>query len=226
VYQAADCNVAVGHQPHSEVAALALLLDRLNPDWEGNDPVGDVTVMSSKTGKCVGHVPSVTECRNRLVESEVPEWVIDHSLNVALLAARVARRIKGARTGVTEAGAWLHDWGRADSDGIDHCHLGALRVARSGYHPALEHIVASHIGGGLTRAEARRLGLPEGDYLPRTLEALIVAGCDNLFQGSKRQTVTDCANRLDDIGLNQGAARVRRVHARLSRLAGVELDEL
>ena len=151
---------------------------------------------------------------------------IDHSLNVALLAARVARRIKGARTGVTEAGAWLHDWGRADSDGIDHCHLGALRVARSGYHPALEHIVASHIGGGLTRAEARRLGLPEGDYLPRTLEALIVAGCDNLFQGSKRQTVTDCANRLDDIGLNQGAARVRRVHARLSRLAGVELDEL
>lgn len=29
LYQLADVNVAVGHQPHSEVAALAILLDRL-----------------------------------------------------------------------------------------------------------------------------------------------------------------------------------------------------
>jgi tRNA (cytidine56-2'-O)-methyltransferase len=29
VYQMADFNVAVGNQPHSEIAALALFLDRL-----------------------------------------------------------------------------------------------------------------------------------------------------------------------------------------------------
>lgn len=35
LYQMADANVAVGNQPHSEVAALALLLDRLTSGaWE------------------------------------------------------------------------------------------------------------------------------------------------------------------------------------------------
>ena len=28
-YDLADCNIAVGSQPHSEIAALAILLDRL-----------------------------------------------------------------------------------------------------------------------------------------------------------------------------------------------------
>jgi len=33
VYQIADYNVSVTNQPHSEVAALAICLDRLNPDY-------------------------------------------------------------------------------------------------------------------------------------------------------------------------------------------------
>ncbi len=37
LYDLADWNVAVGSQPHSEVAALALLLDRLRDGaWEGD----------------------------------------------------------------------------------------------------------------------------------------------------------------------------------------------
>ncbi|MBI4173985.1 MAG: tRNA (cytidine(56)-2'-O)-methyltransferase [Candidatus Aenigmarchaeota archaeon] len=35
IFQLADWNVAVGSQPHSEVAALAIFLDRLNPAWPG-----------------------------------------------------------------------------------------------------------------------------------------------------------------------------------------------
>lgn len=34
VYQLADYNVSVTNQPHSEIAALTIVLDRLNPDYQ------------------------------------------------------------------------------------------------------------------------------------------------------------------------------------------------
>ncbi len=53
-YEMADVNVAVGNQPHSEVAALAVFLDRLT---EGevlrNDMGGRMTVVPQERGKMV-----------------------------------------------------------------------------------------------------------------------------------------------------------------------------
>lgn len=52
VYEAADHNVAVGAQPHSEVAALAVLLDRLfGGRWEQKPFEGEVQVVPSERGK-------------------------------------------------------------------------------------------------------------------------------------------------------------------------------
>ena len=55
LYQLADHNVAVGSQPHSEVAALALLLDRLRGGaWEGDAfPGGQIEVIPTAKGKRV-----------------------------------------------------------------------------------------------------------------------------------------------------------------------------
>jgi tRNA (cytidine56-2'-O)-methyltransferase len=60
VYQAADFNVAVGNQPHSEVAALAILLDRLGrgnalgqADFQG----GKIKVVPCARGKNVVETP-------------------------------------------------------------------------------------------------------------------------------------------------------------------------
>lgn len=55
IYDLADHNVAVGNQPHSEVAALALLLDRLRGgSWETDVfPEAEVTVRPSAKGKDV-----------------------------------------------------------------------------------------------------------------------------------------------------------------------------
>ncbi|WP_449463512.1 tRNA (cytidine(56)-2'-O)-methyltransferase [Tardisphaera miroshnichenkoae] len=55
VYGLADYNVAVGHQPHSEVAALAVFLDRL---FEGKELMKRfngalLTILPSKDGKIV-----------------------------------------------------------------------------------------------------------------------------------------------------------------------------
>ncbi len=55
LYDLADENVAIGNQPHSEVAALALLLDRLRQgNWE-NDVFegGEIQVHPSSRGKKV-----------------------------------------------------------------------------------------------------------------------------------------------------------------------------
>lgn len=53
LYDLADHNVAVGNQPHSEVAALALLLDRLRDGaWEQDTFLGgEVEVVPSERGK-------------------------------------------------------------------------------------------------------------------------------------------------------------------------------
>ncbi len=53
LYDLADFNVAVGNQPHSEVAALALLLDRLREGaWETDTFEGaHVEVVPSERGK-------------------------------------------------------------------------------------------------------------------------------------------------------------------------------
>ncbi len=53
VYDLADHNVAVGSQPHSEVAALALCLDRLRGGaWEHDSfPGAEVEVVPSERGK-------------------------------------------------------------------------------------------------------------------------------------------------------------------------------
>jgi tRNA (cytidine56-2'-O)-methyltransferase len=54
VYQAADFNVAVGNQPHSEVAALAIFLDRLTAG-KGlrSDFTGKIKVLPCERGKRV-----------------------------------------------------------------------------------------------------------------------------------------------------------------------------
>lgn len=55
LYELADENVAVGNQPHSEVAALALLLDRLRQGaWESDEfPGAELKVLPTARGKRV-----------------------------------------------------------------------------------------------------------------------------------------------------------------------------
>ncbi len=56
LYELADWNVAVGNQPHSEVAALAIVLDRLNKA-NGKEPLkahftgGELEIIPSARGK-------------------------------------------------------------------------------------------------------------------------------------------------------------------------------
>jgi len=54
VYELADCNLAVANQPHSEVSALALFLDRVQSgkEFERKDE-GKLVIVPNKCGKLV-----------------------------------------------------------------------------------------------------------------------------------------------------------------------------
>jgi len=53
-YELADFNLAVANQPHSEVSALALFLDRVRSGKEfGNETRGKLRIVPNKCGKLV-----------------------------------------------------------------------------------------------------------------------------------------------------------------------------
>ena len=53
-YQIADFNISIGNQPHSEVAALAIFLDRYTKGtWLKKNFHGDITIIPSNKGKNV-----------------------------------------------------------------------------------------------------------------------------------------------------------------------------
>ncbi|MHA1317739.1 MAG: hypothetical protein ACTSPP_06270, partial [Candidatus Heimdallarchaeaceae archaeon] len=47
------------------------------------------------------------------------------------------------------------------------------------------NIVKNHIGTGIPKKEAKKLDLPEDDYIPKTIEEEIVSFADNLSKGEK-----------------------------------------
>lgn len=54
VYDMASYNVSVGNQPHSEVAALALFLDRITDGaWESKETAGRMRIIPAARGKNV-----------------------------------------------------------------------------------------------------------------------------------------------------------------------------
>jgi len=54
VYEMADLNVSIGNQPHSEVAALAIFLDRYNESiWQSKKFNGKLEILPSNRGKKV-----------------------------------------------------------------------------------------------------------------------------------------------------------------------------
>lgn len=130
-----------------------------------------------------------------LEESGCAPNVIEHCKEVASLAIEIAEKAKAAGQNVNlelvEAGALLHDLGRCRTHGISHAVEGFRLATSKGIEPEVAEIIKRHIGAGISREEAKELGLPEDDYFPRSLEEKIVAHADNLIKGTKRITIQE-----------------------------------
>lgn len=120
-----------------------------------------------------------------LKKENTPENVIDHCRAVCAKAMKIASNFDDADCDLIRKGALLHDIGRSKTHGIRHAIVGAEIARKYGYEEDVLNIIERHIGAGITKEEAKSLGLPERSYMPQTLEEKIVAHADNLISGTE-----------------------------------------
>lgn len=145
--------------------------------------------------------------------------LVEHSRAVASLALEIAERVDfPVDRELVYRGAMLHDIGRCVSHGLDHISEGVKLARLMKLDERLVNIIARHIGAGLTREEAASLGLPPGDYLPRTPEEKIVAYSDNLVLGKERVSFEESLRRFgEELGESHSAVeRMKRLHREIS----------
>lgn len=115
---------------------------------------------------------------------------MEHLLAVHDYAIEIAGQVECDRD-LVEAGSLLHDIGRTRSHGMDHAVIGAQILRDEGIDEKIVNIVERHIGAGLTPEEAKKLGLPPKDYVPKTIEEKIVCHADNLIGSTERVSIQD-----------------------------------
>lgn len=135
--------------------------------------------------------------------------LIRHSKQVAQRALLIAKRHPELRADeqFIEEGAMLHDIGvfRCDAPSI-HCMgtepylrhglIGGQLLREAGY-PRHARVCERHTGTGLTREEiiAQHLPLPLGDYVPETIEEIIICYADKFYSKSH----IDHVSTVDDV---------------------------
>jgi len=139
---------------------------------------------------------------------DVPDEVIEHCRTTREVAMELCDAIRDNNPGLkinkrlVSLGCLLHDIGRSKTHGVDHgikgaAILRALNVAQTPEMEKLARICETHIGAGIDTASAKDLGLPPGDYTPKSLEEKIVAYCDNMVSGTEVRSPKWAAIRFE-----------------------------
>lgn len=170
-------------------------------------------------------LPSREVALQLLSECGCDQTVRAHCIAVSDLAVKIAKRCR-ADVKLVEIGGLLHDLGRCRSHGITHAVEGARVATERNLPQSIVKIIERHIGAGITKPEAKALGLSEKDYIPRTLEEKIVAHADNLMSGTERTGVREATGYLARQGLYEQAHRILNLHEELSHMCGVDIDRI
>ncbi len=129
-------------------------------------------------------IPSVEEAMAIHARRGTKQHIVRHCEAVAMAAKIVGDEL--VRLGVAVdmdalmAGAILHDVGRSVTQTVRHGVEGAAILEMEGTDRKVVEIVRRHVGAGISPEEARKLGLPDFDYVPRTLEERIVCFADKM----------------------------------------------
>jgi uncharacterized protein (TIGR00295 family) len=140
------------------------------------------------------------------------EDVIRHVKMVRDYAMQIAEQNPSADLELVEAGALLHDIGRTRTHGIGHAVEGAEILRKEGVDERIVRIVERHIGAGLTKEEAARLGLPPKDYIPETIEEKIVCHADNLIGNRSRISIHDAIRTAKERWSPDALDRLIKMH--------------
>jgi uncharacterized protein/tRNA (cytidine56-2'-O)-methyltransferase len=159
-----------------------------------------------------------------LYQAGCKKRVVIHCCTVRAVAGEMLNGIKGADKDLVVAGAMLHDIGRSVDNTIMHASVGADIVRTLGLSHELVEIVRKHTGAGLDAQDVNDLGLPPGDYMPRTIEEKIVAHADNLVSDNRVVRHAHSVEKLRSKGALRGAERMEKLHWELSGIYGIDLD--
>jgi uncharacterized protein len=157
-----------------------------------------------------------------LREAGCPEEVIRHLLAVESVALDLAKRIRAngyrINLGVVSCGALLHDIGRARTHGITHGVEGARILRRLGLQK-FARFAECHLGSGIPAEEAREIGLPHRDFIPRTLEEKVVTYADKLVAGGRRIPYQRALKEFDSrLGpAHPAKKRFKELHAEIEK---------
>jgi len=173
----------------------------------------------------MNNFPTKQECIDILKKAGCSEAVIRHCKAVRDIAVRIAEKAD-ANVELVEAGALLHDIGRCETHGILHSVKGAVIAKKLGLPDEIVKIIERHIGAGLPAKEAKKLGLPNKDFIPQTLEEKIVCHADNLVDNCKKQKIEHEVERALLDGLPEYAKRLVVLHKELSDICGVDVNKI
>lgn len=171
-------------------------------------------------------IPDRAGCRALWSKAGLSDPVVRHVETVEALASRIAARVDGVDPRIVQAGALLHDVGRAFTHGPDHVPRGVAFLEEEGLDEEVVSCVACHMGAGITAKEADAFGWPPGRrYMPESLEEKIVCHADNLTFGDRYGPLEDVVTKLRSQGLDDGIPRMRALHAEIEGLVKVDLDD-
>lgn len=143
-------------------------------------------------------IPTKKQCKKILEKYNTPLNVIQHCLLVTEIAEEFCKKNKQIDKDLVIAGAMLHDIGRSVDHSIRHAIEGVKILKKEKLDPRIISIVERHIGTGIHKEEAVKLGLPVEDYIPATIEEVIVSYADNLACGDKRCSFEEVLRQLTD----------------------------
>ena len=132
-------------------------------------------------------MPTRREALSLLAKAGCSPNVVGHCESVSAFAVKIAKACeeKGLKVNVSlvEISALLHDIGRSKTHSVDHAMIGG-EIARSlGLPKSVIFVIERHAGGGISKEEAKKLGWPIRNYLPKTLEEKIVCYADKRVEG-------------------------------------------
>ncbi|MEM3396071.1 MAG: HDIG domain-containing protein [Thermoplasmata archaeon] len=171
--------------------------------------------MSSET------IPDEKACLEILRKAGCSQEVIAHTLFVKEVALKIASKCKQpVNIELLVAGAILHDIGRAITHGVAHGVKGGEIARRFGLDERIVRIIERHVGGGITREEAIKLGLGNEPLVPETLEEKIVCLADKLIAHDRIAGIEEEVKKLEEKGLHSAAERVMTLYREIVGLCG------
>ena len=166
------------------------------------------------------------EALSLLAKAGCSQSVINHCRTVSKFAVKLVRAFqkKGYNVNVqlVEVSGLLHDIGRSRTHSVNHGLVGG-EIAHSLELPdSVVQIIERHVGGGIPKEEARRLGWPARDFLPRTLEEKIVCYADKRVEGLRTVPMEQALKTyVRNLGKNHPAIeRIQKLHKEIAAIVG------